>query len=174
MQSFTFSWIDIALISVIVISALFGMRRGLIGEVISLTSWVLGAMCAILWGKDLGQFIFQNQALQDLPWLPNVLGSTLILIAILVVGALILSLIKPTVEKIQMEGIDRSLGLLFGAIRGCFFIIAVGIITNISQTAPTVWNDSSLLRFLMGFEPFVQDLYQLIVDWFNQNSSSVQ
>ncbi len=166
----TFSYIDIALIVVVVASGLFGWRKGFLGELISLTSWILGVVCAIIWGEQLGALIFGGVNL-DATWIPHFVGSTMILIVFLVLGALVQSLFKGSLTLVGLDGVDRGLGLLFGVARGCFILIAISIIFDLKASVSDVWNNSMVLQFLMRFEPAVQDLWNLFVSWIEPHAT---
>ncbi len=164
MEVLTFSALDIGLLVVILVSSLFGWRNGFLSELISLTSWVIGVICAIFWGKQLGDWMFSSIALDE-AWIPQAVGSAIILIVVLVVGALIQSLVRESLLHIGLEGVDKSLGFLFGVLRGCFILIAVGIIFNLKSTNNEILKDSFLLTHLMQFEHIVRDIWELLVSW---------
>ncbi|MCY3884952.1 MAG: CvpA family protein [Gammaproteobacteria bacterium] len=164
MDALSFSALDIGLLVVILISSLFGWRTGFLGELISLTSWILGVVGAIIFGKELGDWMFSGIAMEK-AWIPQAIGSTIILVVVLVVGALIQSLAKGSLVRVGLEGVDKSLGFLFGAVRGCFILIAVGIIFDLKSAHSEVVNNSILLQYLMYFEPAVRDVWDLLVSW---------
>ncbi len=169
----SFSYIDIALIVVVAASGLFGWRKGFLGELVSLTSWILGVVCAIIWGEQLGAIIFGGVSL-DAAWIPHFVGSTMILVVSLVIGALVQSLFKGSLTVVGLDGVDQGLGLLFGIARGCFILIAIGIIFNLKASVSDVWNNSLVLQFLMRFEPAVQDLWNLFVGWIEPHAALPQ
>ena len=169
MEALTFSALDIGLLVVVLVSSLFGWRNGFLSELISLTSWVVGVICAILLGKQLGDWMFSGIALEK-AWIPHAVGSTIILIAVLVVGALIQSLAKGSLVRIGLEGVDKSLGFLFGVLRGCFILIAVGIIFDLKSADNEILNNSFLLRQLMQFEHIVRDIWELLAGWISTSS----
>lgn len=164
MEALTFSALDIGLLLVILVSSLFGWRNGFLSELISLASWIVGVICAIILGKQLGDWMFSSIAL-DKVWIPQAVGSTIILIVVLVVGALIQSLVKGSLVRIGLEGVDKSLGFLFGIVRGCFILIAVVIIFNLKSANNEILDNSFLLRHLMQFEHIVRDIWELLVSW---------
>lgn len=167
MQPVSFSYLDIVVLLIVLASSLFGWRKGFLGELISLASWLVGVVAAIIWGEALGNFIFSGSAI-DPTWLPHFIGSSMILIVVLVIGALIQSLLKGSLTVVGLDGVDRGLGLLFGALRGCFILIAIGIIFDLKATNHYVWNNSYLLQQLMRFEPAVLDLWDLFSSWIHR------
>ena len=170
MELSALSAIDYGLIVVIVASGLFGLRKGLVGQLVSLTSWIVGVVCAILWGEQLGEIIFGGMTLEA-TWLPQAVGSALILIVIVVVGALIQTLFKGTLEAVGLKGVDRGFGVLFGLLRGCLIVIAIGIILNLQSATDPIWDNSVVLRYLMRFEPVVIDLWEMLVSWIDSAPS---
>lgn len=164
MEALSFSALDIGLLVVVLVSSLFGWRSGFLSELISLTSWIVGVILAIFFGKELGEWVFSGIALEK-AWIPHAVGSTIILIVVLVVGALLQSLVKGSLVRIGLEGIDKSLGFLFGVLRGCFIPIAVGIIFDLKAANNEILDNSLLLRHLMQFEHIVRDIWELFVSW---------
>ena len=167
-EELSFSGIDFLMLGLIVISALFGLRKGFFSELISLATWIVGVVGAILWGTVLGELLFSEFEM-TIEWIPRAVGSGLILIVSLVIGAFIQGMFKEGVEEVGLGAVDRSLGFIFGAIRGCFILIAAGIIFDLQTAVPEVWERSTVLKFLMQFKPAVQDVIDLVTSFFESS-----
>ena len=136
-------WVDYIIIGVIAVSAIIGLARGLIREVVSLAVWVLALVAAWLFHQPLAE--------QFTPWVqaPSVrIGAAVavIVVAVLVVGAIFAHLMTLLVEKTGLTGTDRLLGMAFGALRGG---VVVAFAVFLAELTPIVedpwWSDSQLL-----------------------------
>ena len=110
---------DLIVIAVIVVSGLFALMRGLVKEVLSIVSWV-GALFVALYSYDY-VIPFAIKWIKPL-WLAEaVTGVGLFVIALIVLG-LISSALSGAVRKSSAGALDRSLGFLFGLVRGAVII----------------------------------------------------
>jgi membrane protein required for colicin V production len=110
---------DLVVIAVIVLSGLFALMRGVVKEILSIVSWV-GALFAALYGFGYVR-PYINKFITP-PWLADaVTGIGLFVIALIVLG-LLASFISGAVRKSSAGALDRSLGFLFGLLRGAVII----------------------------------------------------
>jgi membrane protein required for colicin V production len=111
--------LDIAVIAIVVLSAVFAFARGFVREALSIVAWV-GAAAATVYGF--------NPALERIdPLVKNPLLSQLIAGFGLFVGALIIltivtAYIARGVRASSLSPIDRTLGFVFGLARGAFIV----------------------------------------------------
>lgn len=153
------NYVDIVIVVLILLSGLIGVFRGLIRELISLASWIIAVILAITFGEMLGTWIFMGDKV-EVVWLPRVVGTILIFVVVLVLGALIQRWVGKGVELVGFQALDRSLGLLFGLVRGALVVISIGIIFKLNALDSSPWNNSFVLPLLMQFERFVLDIFQ--------------
>lgn len=120
-----FTYLDIALVALALISGLLAMYRGLTREVLSIVSWALAGAAVlyfILFHKDSAQGIADQ-----------FFGGTLI-IALVAIGSVIFILVLVFVHLLtvrfsdsvldsQVGMIDRVLGFGFGVVRGFLLIV---------------------------------------------------
>ena len=111
--------VDLAVIGVMLISALLAFGRGLVREVLSIGAWVAAALAAI-WGfpyaKDIARKYISIEILAD------VVTATTIFLVTLIICASISHSIARNVRGSTFGALDRSLGLLFGLFRGAVLI----------------------------------------------------
>ena len=130
--------LDLAVIAIIVLSAVFAFARGFVREALSIVAWV-GAAAATVYGF--------NPALERIdPLVKNPLLSQLIVGFGLFVGSLIIltiltSFIARTVRASSLPPIDRTLGFVFGLARGAFIVCLAYLLLDISvqPTERPVW-----------------------------------
>lgn len=140
------SWIDWALLAVLLLSVLIGVWRGLVFELMSLVGWVVAWVGA--------QFLGERIA----PWLPvgqadsaaRVLVSfVLAFVGILLAWALLARLLRLLVQASPLSLPDRVLGAGFGLLRGGVLLLALATVlalTPAAQWAP--WRQSEGARWL--------------------------
>lgn len=132
------SWhIDLAVVVIVVVSALLAYQRGFTRELFAIGGWILAALLAFFLAPMLKPLI------EELPVVGEFLAKSCVIAMIisfaLVVAAalLVLSVFTPIFSSAIQESIlgplDRVLGFLFGIARGIVLIaIAYLIYTNLS------------------------------------------
>ncbi len=124
---------DTIALGIVGASLLFGLWRGVVGEILALLAWVLAIFAAVQFGATLGQQAFVGVG--D-PALRTLAGCVTIFIGVLVGMALIRMVIRSMVKALGLSVSDRLLGMLFGLVRGvlvCMVLVGLGGMT----AAPT-------------------------------------
>ena len=126
--------LDIGVIAVIGLSAVFAFARGFVREALSIVAWV-GAAFITLYGWS---YVY---ALVD-PMVHNPLLSQLIAWGGLFVGSLIVltivtGLLARSVRSSALSPIDRTLGFIFGLLRGAFIVSLACLLLDTVQ--PSDW-----------------------------------
>ncbi|WP_157667715.1 CvpA family protein [Comamonas serinivorans] len=117
--------LDLALLGVLLWSALVGAWRGLVFEVVSLASWVLALMAAWLFADSVARAL----PWQDLP--PGVLhglGFGLVLLGVRLVLKLLALALRSVIQGSVLSGMDRGLGAVFGMLRGGLLLGLVSLV----------------------------------------------
>ncbi len=116
---------DYVAIAVIGFSLLFGLWRGVIGEMIALLAWVVGIFAAIEFGPQAGHALLAGVA--D-PAVRTLGGCVLIFLGVLLSMALVRLAVRSMVKALGLTVSDRLLGMLFGLARGVLvMMILVGL-----------------------------------------------
>ena len=153
--------IDIIILCIIAISALIGVFRGLIKEALSLASWFAAIVAGTLFSAqlaDLMENLINNASLR------RIAAFAILFIGVIFAGTLISNLISKLTEAVGLKGVDRTLGALFGLLRGgivVLIIVLIGSQLELSQH----WFDGSMLvphalaviDYLQGFFGIGQD-----------------
>lgn len=116
------NWLDILILVVIALSALFGVTRGLVREALSLGGWVLSTWVALEFSPWLSTTLASVISIVSLRFF---LAFVLLFIVTLVLAAILNNLISQAVRKSSLNGTDRALGGLFGMLRG---VVLVGVL----------------------------------------------
>lgn len=129
-------WVDGMALGVVVVSALFGLLRGMIREVLSLLAWVLGLYAAWRFGP--------HGLAPALPpvvpqWLRIPLADLLIFLGFVIAGTLLALLVRKIFYGVGLGGPDRLLGAVFGVLRGVLLIAVLAFGVQSSALAQASW-----------------------------------
>jgi membrane protein required for colicin V production len=151
--------VDIIVIAVIALSALFAFVRGFLREILSIGSWVAAAV-ATWFGLPLLR-PFGRQYI-EIELIADVATGVVIFIVVLVVASIISHFLTKGVRESALGPLDRSLGLLFGVFRGALIVcVALLIVDNFyppenrpdwlrdARTLPVVQVGADILRGLV-------------------------
>ncbi|GGJ78436.1 CvpA family protein [Pseudomonas matsuisoli] len=143
-----FTWVDWAIVAIVVISALISLKRGFVKEALSLLTWIVAGAVAWLFGGALSQYLVDYI---DVPSVRVIAACGILFVVTLLVGALINFLIGELVRVTGLSGTDRFLGMAFGAARGgLLVVILVGLLSLSPVQQDPWWQQSTLLpHFLM-------------------------
>ena len=120
--------IDIASVAVLALSAAFGLMRGFVREALGLAAWIGAILLAIRLFPVLdpeARRLIENTVVADIA------ASAAGFIVLIIVFSIIASIIGGIVQASLLGGIDRALGLLFGAARGVVIVVAAYILGNL-------------------------------------------
>ena len=134
-----FDWI---LISVVFLSFLFGVMRGLLRELISLATWTLAFFVAIMFADKLSGF-FLNYV--KTPIIAHLTSFIILFVLVLIIGAIVNNLIASLVNRNGLTFVDRILGAFFGIVRGLAIIVLVIFILVNTGFKNAQWFEESQL-----------------------------
>lgn len=137
-------FVDYVLIAILALSIVIGALRGFLREAIALVSWVvalfLGWSFAPSLEPHLGAWLAAHPELRI--WV----ARALIMMAVLVVGGVVGALVGHFVRLSIFSGLDRFLGIVFGALRG---LVVLGVLVILGQLlrmdAEPWWGKSKLI-----------------------------
>jgi membrane protein required for colicin V production len=150
-------WIDIAMLAVIVLSALAGAVRGLTFEILSLLGWV-AAWFAGLW---LGPLLAPHLPIGT-PGSPlnGVAAFASAFLVVLILSGLAARAVSALIGKTLLRPLDRLLGAVFGILRGVLVLLAVAIVVSYTPVAAsTAWRES---RGAVWLNAILRDLVPLV------------
>jgi membrane protein required for colicin V production len=113
------NFVDICVLAVIGLSALLALSRGLVKEILSILSWV-GAVLAVIFFlprlRPIALRYISEPLLADI-----VTGIGIFILALIVLG-IINHYLSANVRSSALGALDRSLGLVFGLLRGAVIV----------------------------------------------------
>ena len=124
--------VDIAVGIVLLLSTLIAFLRGFVHETLSIVSWI-GAIFATLYGFPIAQPYAREFIPVEL--LADVAAGVAIFVVVLVMLSIASRFLSSYVQESSLGALDRSLGLVFGLLRG--FVIACLIWLGFSWVMPT-------------------------------------
>jgi len=127
------NWLDWTLSAIAAVSVAAAIWEGLIRELISIASLVIGLVIAVFGYRTGGNWF---RSLTDLPEVALGLGFLALFFGTLVVGALAAFLARKIVQKSGLLWFDRFLGGLFGLVRG-FAICSVLLMAMVAFSIRT-------------------------------------
>lgn len=135
------TWLDYAVVGVFAVSLVVGAWRGLVREVLSILGWIIAFLAANLLAGPLGPAM--PQAIPS-PELRVAAAYVAVFVVALIANALLSLLLSKIVKAAGLGGVDRMLGVLFGAARGLLIVLVAALLAGLSS-APRqpFWRDSA-------------------------------
>lgn len=134
------AWVDWALLGILLLSALLGLWRGLVYEVISVAAWVAAFLLAQWYAADMAAILPMDGASEPLRLAA---GFALVFLGTAFAGGLLAWLVKKLVESVGLRPVDRVLGGAFGLARGVVILLAVAVVVSMTQMQQASWWQAS-------------------------------
>lgn len=148
---------DYLVIVLVAASAIIGVFRGFLREVISLATWVLAVIVAWTFGPSLEPSLGGLLADPDVrPWAARVILFVLVLLIGAAVGAIAVYFVRLSI----FSSVDRFLGLVFGLLRG---IVVLGVLVILGQTLQLQGERWWRTSLLMPYGEEIADVLRAVV-----------
>jgi len=115
-----FGTVDLVVLAVLVISVIFAFYRGLLRELLGITSWILAGLGAI-WSYEPFLKFFSTRVEKVQMW--TIISTITVALIILIIMTLINAHITGKLRKSSLSGLDRILGAVFGVLRAGLLIV---------------------------------------------------
>ncbi|MFN3234073.1 MAG: CvpA family protein [Gammaproteobacteria bacterium] len=154
----TISIVDWIFIGIISLTAIIGLFRGLVTELISVIAWIAAFGLAYAFAKPLAEklsdYMAGNSAI--------VLSLIGIFIAVLLAGLIINTIIKSTINRGFNVG-DKLVGFVFGGFKGLFIVaLAILLVNQTPYAENATWKNSQFVThispMLTHFDGMLDDL----------------
>jgi membrane protein required for colicin V production len=119
--------LDLAVLAVLLVSALIAFMRGFVHEVLSIGSWV-GASLGALYGVPYAQPIARKFI--AIEWAADAAAMVALFLILMLVLSLLTNALSKSVKTSALSGLDRSLGVLFGLARGAVILAIALLVTD--------------------------------------------
>jgi membrane protein required for colicin V production len=125
----TLSAVDWIFLTVLGLSALLGLWRGLVQEVLSLAGWLAAFFVAPIYASVAATWLPMSGSSEMLRYAA---GFVVVFVAVLIATVLVSWLIKKLVSAVGLGALDRLLGSGFGLLRGCVVLLAVTVVVGMT------------------------------------------
>lgn len=155
--------LDWVLLLVIGVSTLLGALRGLIGVAASLAAWILAGLAAFHFGGEVSASLVDDGSLG---WGELMGGYALSFVAVWVVVGLLGWLVRRMAHSAGLSGMDRTLGLGLGLVRGVFFACVLLLLLGLTSVPrEAAWRSATLVPLLV---PGAHGLRACLPPWMAQ------
>ncbi len=156
------NYVDLIIVLVVAIGAIWGAFKGLIRQLGSLVGFVLGIILSRVFGEELSVSLC---SMCDMPaTVGSIVAHILIFVVVYIVCVLVFKLIRSLAHKVAMGWIDRLGGLLFGALKWFFAIsLLLNLLLTIDPSGKIMGNVPSSSRgyeYALKFAPLVFSVAQ--------------
>jgi membrane protein required for colicin V production len=121
------SGIDLGIILMVLVSAIIGLFRGLVQEVMSLVSWG-GSAAFAFFSFSLVRHI-SREHIQN-PLIADAVTAVALFVVFLIIFSLLSHFLSSVVQKSSLGGVNRSLGAAFGLARGAIILCLMEILMS--------------------------------------------
>jgi len=146
------AWIDLLFLTVLLISVLIGVMRGLVFEVMALAGWLLAYLAAPFVSPHLESLLPQEKLG---PGLSHPVALVMAFVLVLVAWSLLSRLMRALIHASPLSVLDRVGGAGFGVLRAVLMGMLVVVLVGMTPAAQAqAWQTSALA-------PWLQVLVQL-------------
>jgi membrane protein required for colicin V production len=128
--------VDLTVLGIVGISALLGLSRGFVREMLGLAAWLLAGAGAYQYGPT---FIDSATRITNDPTIADIIAYAGTFLVLVVVMSLLSNLVGRMVRLSALGGLDRTLGLVFGCVRGAAVVVALYILGGAILPHPEAW-----------------------------------
>jgi membrane protein required for colicin V production len=157
--------VDYVILSIIAISALIGLARGFLREILSLAIWALAVILALGFADQMVPLLPKRIDGESLRF---VAAFAVIFVGTLLAGAVVQWLVGQMVASTGLSGTDRLIGLVFGALRGAVVCIVAAIALRPFMAEQAWWQESRVMPALSAFEVDVMQAFSSGGDLVNE------
>lgn len=163
MDSLPINGLDLAVIVVLLVSALLAFMRGFVHEILSIGAWV-GAALTALYGLPYAQPMARK--LIPIDWAADAVAGIVLFLGALLVLSIITNALSKSVQASALNNLDRSLGFLFGLVRAGVILAIVLIASDwlMDKNARPEWMEKA--KTLPAIEAGADVLKDLVPDSF--------
>jgi len=121
--------LDLAILGVIAISAIFAFARGFVREVLSIVAWIGAGLTTLYAFNHVYRLVIR---FVTTPLLADLIAGAGLFVTSLIVLTILTGYLARFVQSSALSPIDRTLGLIFGLARGAVLVSLAYLMVDIS------------------------------------------
>ena len=121
--------LDLAILGVIAISAIFAFARGFVREVLSIVAWIGAGLTTLYAFNHVYRLVIR---FVTTPLLADLIAGAGLFVTSLIVLTILTGYLARCVQSSALSPIDRTLGLIFGLARGAVLVSLAYLMVDIS------------------------------------------
>lgn len=148
--------IDIIILVIIGISSLIGVFRGLVKEALSLASWFAAIVAGTLFSAQLADLmvnLINNASLR------RIAAFAILFIVVIFAGTILSNLVSKLTQAAGLKGADRTLGGLFGILRGLIIVLVIVLVGSQFALSRNWFSDSFLVPYALAMIEYLQGFF---------------
>jgi len=148
--------IDIIILVIIGISSLIGVFRGLVKEALSLASWFAAIVAGTLFSAQLADLmvnLINNASLR------RIAAFAILFIVVIFAGTILSNLVSKLTQAAGLKGADRTLGALFGILRGLIIVLVIVLVGSQFALSRNWFSDSFLVPYALAMIEYLQGFF---------------
>lgn len=148
--------IDIIILVIVAISALIGVFRGLVKEALSLASWFVAIVAGTLFSAQLADLmvnLINNASLR------RIAAFAIVFIVVIFAGTIVSNLVSKLTEAAGLRGADRTLGGLFGILRGLIIVLVLVLVGSQFDVSQQWFSNSYLVPYALATIDYLQGFF---------------
>ena len=148
MDNFSPILFDVLILVIIFVSIIVSVFRGFFRDILSIVVWIAAIALGFFGATNLTPFL--SEYISYITWLDWAVGITITIIS-LFVGSILNNYFFKSLKWGGPSTIDRSLGFLFGLVRGIFLVSLayISIQAFLAKESTPYWFKESKLKFLL-------------------------
>lgn len=163
------NWIDFLFIAIIAVSGLISLYRGFVREVFSVATWVVAIWVGIRFAGATAEYLpaaFSDETLR------LGIAFAILFILVLIIGGIAGIIATRLVRGTGLTGTDRSLGIVFGLLRGVLIIALLVFLASLTLIPEESWWQES--RLVPQFERVVGWVFSQLPDTLQERLRDLQ
>lgn len=165
--------LDGLVIVVILFSAFLAMIRGFSREFLSLASWVIAAVGAVLLYKNILPLVESYLSNKTIALIASL---AIVFIVVFIIVSIITMKIADVIIDSRIGALDRTIGFIFGVVRGLFIMVIAMLLVNqlIKPEDQAPWiKDAKTKPMLDSLSTKIWDMLPKDPDWIFDKASTV-
>lgn len=162
MGAMSFSFVDVVVVAVILVSAGFAMWRGFVQESLSIFAWAAAAFASLYFGPSVSALLTGTLS----GWAAILAGYASVFLVVVIPLSFLSYRMAESVRHSPVNTLDRTLGMVFGVVRGLAIVGILYLVFSMIVPIPRQPGWMTQARLL----PLIQSSGQVILAMIpNQN-----